>query len=58
LHPSELAELAFLIDSPELHEIALRLEAGLVLQGRTFEDLTPEELTAMSAPADIEADWA
>ena len=29
LDPGELAELATVIDSPELHEIALRLKAGL-----------------------------
>ena len=33
LNPLELAELAWRIDSPELHEIALRLEAGLNRQG-------------------------
>jgi hypothetical protein len=50
LDPIELAELAAMIDSPELHEIALRLKAGLEQQGRAFEDLTAEELTALSAP--------
>jgi hypothetical protein len=47
LNPSELAELAWRIDSPELHEIALRLEAGLEQQGRVFEELTADELTAL-----------
>ncbi len=51
LDPAELAELAMMIDSPELHEIALRLKAGLERQGRAFEDMTPEELTELSAPA-------
>ena len=51
LDPVELAELATMIDSPELHEIALRLKAGLEQQGRAFEDLTAEELTALSAPS-------
>ena len=51
LDPAELAELATIIDSPELHEIALRLKAGLEQQGRAFEDLTAEELTALSAPS-------
>ncbi|APW63735.1 hypothetical protein BSF38_05311 [Paludisphaera borealis] len=47
LNPDELAELAFRIDLPELHHIAVRLDAGLDLQGREFEDLTVEELTAL-----------
>ena len=38
-----------MIDSPELHEIALRLQAGLERDGRAFEELTAEELTALSA---------
>jgi hypothetical protein len=50
LNPVELAELATTIDSPELHEIALRLKAGLERQGRIFEELSADELTAMSAP--------
>ncbi|WP_250847143.1 hypothetical protein [Aquisphaera insulae] len=52
LSPLELAELAWRIDSPELHEIALRLEAGIEQQGRCFEDLTAEELTELSATAE------
>ena len=51
LDPSQLAELAALIDSPELREIAQRLQAGLERDGRAFEELSAEELTAMSAPA-------
>jgi hypothetical protein len=51
LDPAELAELATTIDSPELREIALRLKVGLERQGRVFEEMTAEELTAMSAPA-------
>ncbi len=54
LDPGELAELATMIDSPELHEIALRLKAGLEQQGRAFQDLTAEELTALSAPPEGE----
>jgi hypothetical protein len=50
LDPAALAELATSIDSPELHEIALRLKVGLEIQGKDFHDLTPEELTALSAP--------
>ena len=45
--PRELAELAAMIDSPELREIALRLKAGLERDGRAFEELTAEELTAL-----------
>src|SRR5947209_12487714 len=48
VNPTELAEIAWRIDSPELHEIALRLQDGLVLQGRAFEDLTAEELTDLT----------
>jgi len=51
LDPAELAELATTIDSPELREIALRLKVGLEQQGRVFEEMTAEELTALSAPA-------
>jgi hypothetical protein len=51
LDPLELAELAWRIDSPELHQIALRLDAGLKRQGRTFEELSAEELTALGVPA-------
>ncbi len=47
LDPLELAELAWRIDLPELHHIALRLEAGLQEQGRAFEELSAEELTAL-----------
>ena len=54
LSPLELAELAWRVDSPELHEIALRLEAGLELQGREFEDLSAEELTALLGPEDAQ----
>ncbi|WP_422930505.1 hypothetical protein [Singulisphaera sp. PoT] len=50
LTPSELADIAWRIDSPELHEIAVRLETGLALQGREFHELTAEELTDLSAP--------
>ena len=52
LDPTQLAELARMIDSPELHEIAMRLQEGLEEQGRAFEDLTAEELTAISAIVD------
>ena len=48
--PTELADIAWRIDSPELHQIALRLKAGLERQGRQFEELSAEELTDLSAP--------
>src|SRR5437764_7578928 len=38
LDPAELAELATLIDSPELRAIAMQIQAGLERQGRAFED--------------------
>jgi len=47
LDPLQLAELAWRIDSPELHAIAMQLEAGLEEQGRLFEELSAEELTAI-----------
>jgi hypothetical protein len=50
VNPTELAEIAWRIDSPELHAIALRLKAELDRQGRRFEDLTAEELTELTAP--------
>ena len=47
--PSQLAEIAWRIDSPELHEIALQLGEGLERSGRTFQESTAEELTEFSA---------
>jgi hypothetical protein len=52
VNPTELAEIAWRIDSPELHEIALALQAQLDRQGRTFEEMTAEELTSMSTPVE------
>jgi hypothetical protein len=49
LDPVQLADLARTIDLPELRAIALRIKAGLEQQGRDFEDMTAEELTALSA---------
>ena len=54
LNPLELAELAWRIDSPELHALALQLEAGLEEKGRIFEELSPEELTALLTPAQVD----
>ena len=50
LGPTELAEIAWTIDSPELHEIAVRLQTGLDGQGREFHDLSADELTNLSSP--------
>ena len=47
--PIELAEIAWRIDSPALHNLALRMHDGLVRRGRTFRDSTAEELTELSA---------
>jgi hypothetical protein len=52
LTPAELADIAWRIDSPELHQVALRLERGLELQGRTFQESTAEQLTELSADLD------
>ncbi len=46
--PPQLAEIAWRIDSPELHEMALRMHHGLVQSGRSFHDSTAEELTELS----------
>jgi hypothetical protein len=54
LDPLELAELAWRIDLPELHAIALRLEDQLARQGRTFQELSAEELTALLAPEGVD----
>ena len=55
LDPLELAELAWRIDLPELHAIALRLEDQLARQGRTFQELSAEELTALLAAEEVDA---
>jgi hypothetical protein len=49
LTPDQLAETAWRIDSPELHQIALRLGEGLESHGRTFHESTAEELTEFSS---------
>lgn len=49
LDPSELADIAWRIDSPELHEIAMRIEEGLERSGRTFEESTAQELTDLAS---------
>ncbi len=48
--PSDLAEIAWRIDSPELHEIALQLMDGLDETGRRFEELSADELTELASP--------
>ena len=47
--PDELAEIAWRIDSPELHEIALQMGEGLARACRSFHDSTAEELTELSS---------
>jgi hypothetical protein len=54
LNPLQLAELAWRIDSPELHAIAMQLEAGLEEKGRAFEELSAEELGALLAPEEAQ----
>jgi len=49
LGPQELADMAWRIDSPELHDIAVRMEAGLRSSGRTFAESSAEELTDLAA---------
>jgi hypothetical protein len=51
--PAQLAEIAWRIDSPELHEIALHLDAGLRRRGLSFETSTAEELTELASGAAI-----
>jgi hypothetical protein len=48
VEPAELAEIAWRIDSPELHEIAIRMEDGLARRGRSFQESTAEELTELA----------
>jgi|GEM_PF-1035305 len=53
VEPDDLAEIAWRIDSPELHQIALRLGDALDASGRKFEQLSAEELTELSAPIEF-----
>ena len=48
LDPHQLAEIAWRIDSPELHEIAVRMAEHLEQNGQSFEECTAEELTEYS----------
>ncbi len=47
--PTELAEIAWRIDSPELHQIAVQLDEELGRRGQSFHDSSAEELTEYSA---------
>jgi len=47
--PDQLLEIAWRIDSPELHQIALQMEEGLLQTGRTFHESSAEELTEFSS---------
>ena len=49
LDPYELADIAWRIDSPELHAIAVRMEEGLERSGRSFAESTAAELTELAA---------
>lgn len=49
LDPEALADLAFRIDSPELHTVAIRLHEGLRNRGRAFETSSVEELTELAS---------
>ena len=51
--PEELAEIAWRIDSPELHQIAVQLDKELVRHGRTFHDSSAEELTEFSSRGQV-----
>ncbi|MDG3005082.1 hypothetical protein [Paludisphaera mucosa] len=55
LDADDLAELAFRVDLPELAQIAERLDAGLERQGRSFGELSAEELTALLDLEDLGA---
>ncbi len=47
--PTELAEIAWRIDSPELHQIALQLDRELHRHGQSFHESSAEDLTEFSA---------
>jgi len=47
--PTELAEIAWRIDSPELHQIALLLDRELHRHGQSFHESSAEDLTEFSA---------
>lgn len=49
LEPHELADVAELIDSPELRQIAARLDVKLEFLGRSFHESTAEELTELAS---------
>jgi hypothetical protein len=53
VNPTELAEIAWRIDSPELHAIAVRLKRGVERLGRPFEDLSAEELTELTGAGEV-----
>jgi hypothetical protein len=53
INPVELAEIAWRIDSPELHMIALKLADSLESRGLRFEELSADELTELSAPMEF-----
>jgi hypothetical protein len=46
--PADLVDIAWRIDSPELHRLALRLHFELRRRGLSFHEATPEQLTELS----------
>jgi hypothetical protein len=45
LETADLVDIAWRIDSPELHQVALRLHHELHRRGLSFHESTPEQLT-------------
>lgn len=50
--PADLADIAWRIDSPELHRVALRMHHELRRRGMSFHESTPEQLTEISLGED------
>ena len=47
--PDELADIAWRIDSPELHALAVRLHQGLMEAGQSFDEASAEDLSRILA---------
>ncbi|QDV38058.1 hypothetical protein [Tautonia plasticadhaerens] len=50
--PADLADIAWRIDSPELHRVALRMHHELRRRGLSFHESSPELLTEISLGED------
>ncbi len=50
--PSELAEIAWTIDSPELHRVAVQLHEELQRLGQSFHESSAEDLNRLSGALD------